>query len=45
MTDNNRRGWLPIVSAVVFFVMVMVIQLLLEWIFGDAVDAPSSVRR
>jgi hypothetical protein len=39
MTDKKTSGWLPFASAVIFFIVVMVIQLLLEWIFGDAVDA------
>lgn len=39
MVDNTSRRWLSLISAVVFFVLVVLIQLLLEWIFGDAVDA------
>lgn len=37
--DNTSRRWLSLLAAVVFFVLVVLIQLLLEWIFGDAVDA------
>jgi hypothetical protein len=39
VVDNTSRRWLSLMSAVVFFVLVVLIQLLLEWIFGDAVDA------
>jgi O-antigen/teichoic acid export membrane protein len=39
MVDNKSRRWLPLVSAVIFFLLVLLIQFLLEWIFGDAVDA------
>jgi cell shape-determining protein MreD len=39
MADNRRRGWLQLASAVVFFILVVLIQFLLEWIFGDAIDA------
>lgn len=38
MVDNKSRGWGSFVSAVIFFILVLVIQILLEWIFGDAVD-------
>jgi cell shape-determining protein MreD len=39
MVDNRSRGWLQLASAVVFFILVVLIQFLLEWIFGDAIDA------
>lgn len=39
MADNRSRGWLQLASAVVFFILVVLIQFLLEWIFGDAIDA------
>ena len=39
MADNRSRGWLHLASAVVFFILVVLIQFLLEWIFGDAIDA------
>jgi hypothetical protein len=39
MADNKSRGWLQFASAVVFFILVVLIQLLLEWIFGDPIDA------
>lgn len=39
MADSRSRGWLQLASAVVFFILVVLIQFLLEWIFGDAIDA------
>ena len=39
MAKNESRGWPALASAVVFFIVVMVIQVLLQWIFGDGVDA------
>jgi hypothetical protein len=39
MADNRSRGWLQLASVVVFFILVLLIQFLLEWGFGDAIDA------
>jgi len=39
MADNASRRWLSLLSVVTFFIAVMFFQVLLEWIFGDAVDA------
>lgn len=39
MASNQTRNGISFAGAMLFFVLVLLFQVLFEWVFGDAIDA------